>query len=142
MRKMVVLLSLLSLNAIAFAADQAVVNHDGNCVVSVPAGWTLDGTLGLANSPDKKVSVVVSSPRHGNPTMESIAQMAPMMYPDDKITKQSGSEFEMEGKAGNGKPNVYRAVPAAGGKICIAEVQYQSGTAADARAIAQTLKGK
>ena len=45
----------------------------------------------------------------------------------------------MEGKSLNGKPNVYRAVPA-GDKVCIVDVQYDNGDAAAANAIAQSLK--
>jgi hypothetical protein len=61
------------------------------------------------------------------------------VYHDDKVTKNSGSEFSMEGKGINGKPNVYRAVPA-GDKVCIVEVQYDNGDAAGAKAIAASLK--
>ena len=141
--KITVLISfLLSLTLIASAADtKPVVNRDGNCTLSVPMDWSVESTMGMAFSPDKKVSAVVSSPKHGLATMAEVEQMAPTMYKDDKITKKSGSEFEMEGKSGNGKPNFYRAVPA-GAKICIAEVQYESGTPADPKAIIETLKAK
>lgn len=126
----------------AVAADnKAVVNRDGNCTLSVPADWSVESSMGMAFSPDKKVSAVVSSPKHGLASMSDVEQLAPTMYKDDKITKKSASEFEMEGKSGNGKPNFYRAVPA-GAKICIAEVQYESGTPAEAKAIIETLKGK
>jgi hypothetical protein len=46
----------------------------------------------------------------------------------------------MEGQSMNGKPNVYRGIPIAGGKFCIAEVICESGTAEGARKIAVTLK--
>jgi hypothetical protein len=134
--------SLIACCLIASAADsKTVVNHDGNCTVTVPASWSVEEGMGLAKSPDKKVSIVVSSPKHGMATMDTAEQMAPMMYPDDKVTKKSASEFEMEGKSGNGKPNVYRAVPA-GDKICTAEIQYESGSPADAKAIIETLRAK
>ena len=134
-------LLLLSLTLVASAADQSVVNHDGNCMVTVPAGWSVETLIGMAKSPDKKISIVVSSPKHGMATMDMVEQMAPTMYQDDKVTKKSPSEFEMEGKSGNGKPNFYRAVPA-GDKICTAEIQYESGTPAAAKAIIETLKAK
>jgi hypothetical protein len=44
----------------------------------------------------------------------------------------------MEGQSMNGKPDMYRGIPIAGGKFCIAEVIYESGTAADARKIAES----
>jgi hypothetical protein len=133
---------LLSVGLTAIAADtKPVVNRDGNCAVSVPADWSVEAALGMAKSPDKKVSVVVSSPKSGMVSMNQVEETAPTIYKDDKVTKKSGSEFEMEGQSGNGKPNFYRAVPA-GARVCIAEVQYESGEPADAKAIIQTLKAK
>ena len=135
------LLTLLTFSLIAMAAGtQAVVNHEGNCTASVPASWTVQGSFGMARSPDKKVSLAVSSPKHMS-TIDEVAQTVPMVYPDDKVTKKSSSEFEMEGKAGNGKPNIYRAITV-GAKLCLAEVQYESGTPAEAKTIVETLKGK
>lgn len=129
-------LGLVSLSA---AADKKVLkNSAGNCSISIPADWTVSAGIGLANSADKKMSAVVSSPKFGDITFGHIHQMAPMMYPDDKVTKDTSSEFQMEGQSGNGKPNVYRAVPA-GAKACIVEVQYQNDDAAGAKAIAASL---
>ncbi|HEY1678110.1 MAG TPA: hypothetical protein VGG04_10415 [Candidatus Sulfotelmatobacter sp.] len=142
MKTLLSLLFLLSISGIASAADtKPVVNRDGNCTLSVPSEWSVESTMGMAFSPDKKVSAVVSSPKHGMATMAEVEETAPTIYKDDKVTKKSASEFEMEGTSGNGKPNFYRAVPA-GAKICIAEVQYESGTPADAKAIIETLKAK
>jgi hypothetical protein len=142
MRTALLCIFVSSFTLLATAADtKPVVNHDGNCTVSVPASWSVDAMVGMAKSPDKKVSIVVSSPKHGMATMASVEQMAPTIYPDDKVTKKSGSEFEMEGQSGNGKPNFYRAVPA-GDQICIAEIQYESGSPAEAKAIVETLKAK
>jgi hypothetical protein len=62
-----------------------------------------------------------------------------MVYPNDKVTKSTAAEFQMEGLSMNNKPNVYRGIQLAG-KVCIVEVIYESGTAADARAIAESLK--
>lgn len=129
-------LGLVSLSA---AADKKKVKNSlGNCSISVPANWTVEGNFGMSNSPDKKMSAVVSSPKFGDVSFGHIHQMAPMMYQDDKVTKNSSSEFQMEGKSMNGKPNVYRAIPA-GTKACIVEVQYDNGDAAAANAIAASL---
>lgn len=141
MKKLTLIVFLLTAMCATAADTKPVVNRDGNCVVSVPSNWTVDSTLGSGASPDKKVSLVVSSPKHGLSTLDQVEQLAPTMYKDDKVTKQSGSEFEMEGKSMSGKPNFYRAVPA-GAKICIAEITYESGSPADAKAIIETLKAK
>lgn len=130
---------LVVLSTLASAADtKPVKNPAGNCVISVPATWTA-GPLGDAQSPDKKATLVVSSPKHGLTSLAQVKQLAPTVYTDDKVVKDSGSEFVMEGKSINGKPNVYRAVPA-GDMVCIVDLQYDNGDAAGARAIADTLK--
>ena len=132
---------LFSLCLCATAADtKPLLNRDGNCTVMIPSSWSADD-LGGAQSPDKKVSIVVSSPKHGLTSMSDVAQIAPTIYTADKVTKSTGSEFEMAGNGINGKPNFYRAIPAAG-KLCIAEITYESGTATDAKAIVETLKAK
>ncbi len=123
------------------AATKVVSNRDGNCSVTVPDNWILQQNVGIAQSADKKVAVVVSSPGHGLGSLADVEQLAPTLYPDDKVTKKSGSEFEMEGKNTADKPNIYRAIPA-GSKVCIAEITYESGTAADALTIIETLKAK
>jgi hypothetical protein len=130
---------LITLAVIAVSADtKPVKNRDGNCTLSVPASWTV-GSFGDASSADKKVSLIVSSPKHGLDSLTQVQQMAPGIYKDDKVVKSSASEFEMEGKSANGKPNVYRAVPA-GDKVCIVEITYQNGDTAGAKAIVETLK--
>ena len=121
------------------AADKTVTSRDSICQISVPADWVSEALPGLAHSSDKKMTVAVSSPR----MIDSFAQLkqnARNVYKESKVTKDSGSEFEMEGKSMGGKPDVYRAIPASGGKFCIAEVTYQSGTADDAKRIVETLK--
>jgi len=133
----VVGMCLLAVGALA-ADTKPVKNLDGNCMAMVPSTWSVD-TLGGAQSPDKKVSIVVSSPKHGLTSLSQVKQLTPGIYPKDKVTRDSGTEFVMEGESLNGKPNVYRAV-AAGDKVCIAEVQYQNGDAAAAKAIADSLK--
>ncbi len=130
--------SVLGTVSLSAAATKTVKNAAGNCSISVPADWVTDGNYGLTNSPDKKMSAVVSSPKFGDISFSHVHQMAPMMYPDDKVTKDSSSEFQMEGQAGNGKPNVYRAVPV-GKTACLVDVQYQNDDQAGARAIAASL---
>jgi hypothetical protein len=120
-------------------AGKTVTNHTGVCQVTVPANWVVNGTFGMANSPDNKVSVAVTSPM-SNTSLLKTEQSAPMMYPKDKVTKSTPAEFEMEGfSVMNGKPNVYRGIQLPG-KVCLVEVIYESGTVADARKIAETLK--
>jgi hypothetical protein len=134
------ILFLFSMVLGASAADKTVKNPEGNCSVSVPANWTA-GTLGNATSADKKVSIIVSSPKRGLTSITQVQQMAPGIYPDDKVTKSSATEFEMEGKSTSGKPNVYRAI-SAGGRVCIAEITYENGNTADARSTVGTLKAE
>ena len=142
MKKLSLTLCLVSMSLFAAAADtKTVTSHSGNCTVSVPSNWEVEALVGGAHSPDKKMSVVVSSPTHGLNSLAEVQQMAPTIYKDDKVTKKSSSEFEMEGKSLNGKPNVYRAIPA-GAHVCIGEIMYESGTADDAKAILETMKAK
>ena len=141
MKKILIAIFLVSFNLSAAAENKTVTSHSGNCTVSVPADWAVESLIGGAHSPDKKISIVVSSPTHGLNTLAEVEETAPTIYKDDKVTKKSSSEFEMEGKSMNGKPNAYRAIPA-GAHVCIAEIMYESGTAADAKAILETMKAK
>jgi hypothetical protein len=141
MKKLFVAFGFLSLTVFAAAADQTLTNRGGNCTLFVPANWTIETLTGGAHSPDKNISVVVSSPTHGLNTLAEVEETAPTVYRDDKVTKKSSSEFEMEGRSVTGKPNVYRAIPA-GGKVCIAEAMYEGGSADQAKTIVETLKAK
>ncbi len=133
---------LLGIPLIATAADtKTVTSRTGNCTLTIPSDWNFEQLVSTAQSPDKKITVTVTSPTHGLSTIAEVEETAPSVYKDDKVTKKTSSEFEMEGKSVTGKPNVYRAIPA-GAKVCIAEIMYESGTAADARAIIETLKAK
>ncbi len=133
---------LLCIPVIATAADtKTVTSRTGNCTLAIPSDWNFEQLVSTAQSPDKKITVTVTSPSHGLSTLAEVEQTAPSVYKDDKVTKKTSSEFEMEGKSVTGKPNVYRAIPA-GAKVCIAEIMYESGTAADARAIIETMKAK
>lgn len=123
----------------AAAADtQVVKSHVGNCAVMVPSDWSVTGSFGIAKSPDKKLLVAVTTPKSLS-SLSEVKQMAPTIYKDDKVTKDSGSEFEMAGTGMGGKPNIYRAIPAGSG-VCIAEVNYEEGTEAMAKQVIETLK--
>jgi len=119
-------------------AGKQVTSHDGSCQVTVPGDWQQEMSFGVANSPDKSMSIAVSSPKM-SPQLSEIKQNAPQIYPDDKIVKDTPAEFQMEGKGLGGKPNVYRGIQIPG-KVCLVEVTYTSGTIDDARKIAATLK--
>ena len=130
----------LAVASMALAQDaKKVTSHDGMCQVSVPANWEVSGAAGIGTSADKKVSVAVGSPNR-IASFDVLKQNARKMYSDDKVTKDSPAEFQMEGQSMNGKPNVYRGIPIANAKFCIVEVIYQSGNVADARKVAATLK--
>jgi hypothetical protein len=124
--------------ALVAQAVKPVTSHNGACQVMVPSDWTVNGTFGLANSPDNKLNVTLSSPP-GTKQLDETKQMAPMVYPGDKVVKSTPAEFQMEGVSMNNKPNVYRGIQLPG-KVCIVEVIYESGTIDDARKIALTLK--
>ena len=119
-------------------AGKAIASHDGSCQVTVPGDWQQELSFGVANSPDKSVHLAVSSPKF-SPTLAEVEQTAPSLYPNDKIVKQTATEFQMEGMGGDGKPNVYRGIQIPG-KVCLVEVNYASGTIDDARKIAESLK--
>jgi hypothetical protein len=130
---------LLTTGVLAAQTTKPVVSRDGSCQVSVPASWTVTALVASAESPDHKASVTVSSPKMIDSFAE-LKQAAKTMYQSSKPTKDSATEFEMEGKSMAGKPDVYRGIPIAAGKFCITEVIYESGTVAEARAIAESLK--
>jgi hypothetical protein len=119
-------------------AVKPVTSHNGVCQVSVPSNWTVNTMFGLANSADNKISVTLTSPPNTK-SLDDTKQMAPMVYPSDKVVKSTPSEFQMEGLSMNNKPNVYRGIQLPG-KVCIVEVIYETGTIDDARKIVLTLK--
>ena len=115
-----------------------VTSHDGSCQVTVPADWEATLSFGVANAPDKSMNVAVSSPKL-SPTLADVKQTAPTIYTNDKVVKDTATEFQMEGEGINGKPNVYRGIQIPG-KVCLVEVTYSNGATDDARKIAETLK--
>ena len=138
MRNIVLIAAFAAGSTVCAQAGQAVTSHDGSCQVTVPADWSVTANFGIANSADKSVSLAVSSPR-SSPMLASVKQTAQMIYTNDKVVKDTATEFQMEGQGINNKPNVYRGIQIPG-KVCLVEVTYSSGTIDDARKIAETLK--
>jgi hypothetical protein len=121
------------------AADTKVIkSRDGACQISVPSDWNPGALGGNADASDKKVSAAVSSPKAID-SFDQLKQTAQSIYRGSKVTKDSPTEFEMEGKSITGKPNVYRAIPIEGSRFCASEVMYENGDAAQARKLAETL---
>src|SRR5580692_4788294 len=133
-------LLLLIIATSAFAADKLLVTRNNLCTAVVPGEWSVGPISSMGESADKKVSFVISNPSRTD-NLGDLKNNARMMYAEDKVTKDTATEFQMEGKGQNGKPNVYRAV-ISGKTICIGEVVFESGTIADARKIAETLRVK
>ena len=79
-----------------WSADSiAVKSRDGVCQVSAPANWTPGLIGGTAESPDKKVSLAVSSPKMVDSFAE-LKQTAQSVYKNRKVTKDTAGEFIME----------------------------------------------
>ncbi len=126
--------------AVSQSADtKAIKSRDGGCQVSVAMDWTVGVLGGTADSSDKRLSLAISSPKMVDSFAE-LKQTAKAVYKNNKIIKDSASEFEMEGSSTTGQPDVYRAIPVSSNKFCIVEVTYKTGNPDAARAIAQTLR--
>jgi hypothetical protein len=125
----------------SWPADTTVIkSRGGSCQVTVAAGWTPGELGGAAESPDKQLSLAISSPKMVDSFAE-LKQTAKSVYKQSKVTKDTGSEFQMEGESITGQPDVYRAIPIGASKFCIVEVTYKTGSPDGARAIALTLRG-
>jgi hypothetical protein len=124
--------------ALSAAGTKAIKSRDGGCQITVPGDWSPGALGGTADSVDHKVSAAVSSPKMVD-SFDQLKRTAQIIYRGSRVTKDSASEFEMEGKSISDKPNVYRAIPVSGNKFCASEVMYESGTVEDARKIAQTV---
>jgi hypothetical protein len=108
----------------------------GNCILIVPSDWS--ASQASARSPDKGISVVLITMAPSLNTLSDARKLLLINHKNDKVTKDSHSEFEMQGTS-SGKPSFVRAVPAAG-RVCYAEIVYATGTAADAQKIIETLR--
>jgi hypothetical protein len=130
--------ALLAATAISAADTKPINSRDGACQITVPTDWTPGALGGTADAPDRKSSAAVSSPKAID-SFDQLKQTAQSIYRGSQVTKDSAKEFEMEGKSITGKPNIYRAIPIAGGKFCASEVMYENSDAAQARKVAETL---
>lgn len=135
MLKLVALLLLLPALAAADATKVAV-SAGGKCAVALPADWTVTGAV--AQSKDKTVSVAVAQPK-AKSSFTDLKVTLKQEVKDAKVVKDSDKELEIEGKAVNGKPNVYRAIVAGAGVFCAAEARYDGGSASIARTVVHTL---
>ena len=139
MNKIAALGAALAVASALCAADTKVIkSRDGGCQITIPGDWSPGVLGGTADSADRKVSAAVSSPKMVD-SFDQLKRTAQIIYRRSKVTKDSVSEFEMEGKSISDKPNVYRAVPVSDNRFCISEVIYENGTAEDARKIARTV---
>ncbi len=125
-KKIIVLAILALFTSSLWAADKVIKSRDGNCQISIPSDWSASEIPGFANSPDKQLTVAMSSPKMVD-SFSELKQTAHSVYKDSRVTKDSATEFEMEGMSQTGKPDVYRGIPAGGKVFCIVEVTYKSG---------------
>lgn len=137
-------LVLLCVPALAFAGDsksesKKLGSVDGSCSVTVPAAWK-DESSSFATSADQRMSAVVSHPK-AMESFDEVKSAGRSLY-KGRVIKDGARELEIEGpSAVNGKPSVYRAI-ASGKTFCLVEVDYDAGTADDARTIAHSLAAK
>jgi len=142
MKHMGVMVAVLTLavTSVGRAADTKVLkSRDGGCQVTIPADWEVSSLGASADSPDKKVSATVSSPKMID-SFSELKTSAKTVYKNSKVIKDSASDFGMEGQSIAGAPDVYRAIPVSASKFCIVEAIYKSGDPAIARAVAASLQ--
>lgn len=84
------------------------------------------------------MSGAVSSPKMID-SFDELKRRAQAIYRDSKVTRDSATVFEMEGKSLSGKPDVYRAIALRDKKFCISEVMHDGDSLDDARKIAATV---
>ena len=126
----------LLVSSLAYADTAKVaVSAGGKCSVALPIDWSATGAV--AQSKDKKVSVAVSQPKAAASFGDLKATLKKSVK-DAKVVKDSDQELELEGKAVDGKPNVYRVV-AASGVFCAAEARYDGAGVDVARSIVHSL---
>ena len=140
MRRIGVVAVVCACAGVVAAQGKTVKSSNGSCELAVPATWNIGDLPSTADSADKKMSVVLSSPKMID-SFDELKQTARTVYTDSKVTKDSATEFEMVGKSIAGKPDVYRAIPGGGaGKFCVAEITYSAGTPEDASKILAAMK--
>jgi hypothetical protein len=128
--------------AVFTQAQSVASSHDKNCMVTVPAGWSVDAIFGLANAPDKKNSVTVSNNKSSK-TIADLKGILPMVYPGGSFSGETATELWMTGKTPNGMHMLtYHALKGTTG-ICISEFDYDDpAMAATAKSVLGTLKAK
>lgn len=130
--------ALLAALALSAADSKVITSRDGGCQITVPGDWTPGALGGTVDSSDHKMSAAVSSPKSID-SFDQLKHTAQLIYRGSKVTKDSASEFEMEGKSLSNKPNVYRAIVISEKKFCISEVIYDGGASDQARKIAASV---
>lgn len=113
-----------------------VVSSNGKCGITTPADWSSTGPLAV--SPDKKISIAVNQPK-GVTSLATLKTSLKTQYKDARFTKDSPTELELEGKAGDGKPSFYRAIVTSDKMVCAAEARYDGEAADTARKLTRTL---
>jgi hypothetical protein len=137
MSKLVVLfVSLLVTGTAGADGARTVTSAGGKCSVALPVEWSATGAV--AQSKDKKVSVAVAQPK-AKGSFAELKQSLKKDVKDAKVIKDTDSELELEGKAIDGRPNVYRAISAGADVFCAAEARYDGGGLDVARAVVRTL---
>ena len=127
---------LLLVCSLAYADTAKVaVSAGGKCSVALPVDWSATGAV--AQSKDKRVSVAVSQPKAAT-TFADLKATLKKSVKDAKVVKDTDQELEIEGKAVDGKPNVYRVV-AASGVFCAAEARYDGAAVDVARSVVHSL---
>jgi len=124
--------------ALSASDVQILTSRDGTCQITVPGDWAAGETGGTSDSPDGKMSAAVSAPKSVD-SFEDLKRRAQAIYGRSKVTRDSATVFEMEGKSITNRPNVYRAVALRGNKFCVSEVMYDGDTVEQARKIAATV---
>src|SRR5579864_3880561 len=91
------LLLLLAAGSMLADDSKAIKTRDGKCQAAVPASWNVGMITSMATSSNPKMNAIVSSPLRS--TFDAVKQNAQKLYTNDKVTKDSATEFQMEGKS-------------------------------------------
>jgi hypothetical protein len=134
MRKLAALVLLVPA-LVSADASRSVISAGGKCAVTLPSDWTVTGAV--AQSKDKKVSIAVAQPKAKSSFADLKASLKQDVK-DAKVIKDTDRELELEGKAVDGKPNVYRAI-VVDGAFCSAEARYDGAGGDVARGVVHTL---
>ena len=75
------------------------------------------------------MSIIVSSPKRGLVSIAQVQQMAPGIYPDDKVTKSSTTELKWRANR-HPASRMFTARSRLEPGVCIAEITYENGNTA------------